>query len=236
MAHTFEAIKLTPEPVAVSYTSVRALQRTRATTAVRLVLVLPQLVVLLLLKIAAGVQSIYVWCVLMRTNGTRQVRQDFIEDTVGYAARVLGYLSMLTDVYPPFALKAPDYPIGIAFEPGAISRPALLGRVLLIVPCALLSGCAFLGSYLLGLVLWVTGILMGRSPEGIYDAMLAINRYTVRMFAFALLVTPTFPYGLLGDKADSEDPSPLGLHPDARIWICIVTGLGALMLIIRSKS
>jgi Domain of unknown function (DUF4389) len=79
--------------------------RNRVTVGFRLILVIPQLIVLTLLAIAEGlVLVIAFFAVLFRGRWPVSLRQ-FTVGVLRWWLRVEAYLLLLTDEYPPFALN-----------------------------------------------------------------------------------------------------------------------------------
>jgi Domain of unknown function (DUF4389) len=78
--------------------------RNRVTVGFRLILVIPQLIVLAVLGIAAFVVVVvWVFVVLFTGRWTAGVR-DFVVGVMRWNTRVNAYLLLLTDEYPPFRL------------------------------------------------------------------------------------------------------------------------------------
>lgn len=142
-----------------------------------------------------------------------------------------GYSALATDRYPPFSRgEEPDYParLQIAY-PGELSRgKALVKWWLLAIPqyavIGLFSGgwgTQAWGPGLIGLLVLFAGvaILFGRSyPAGIFDFVMGMNRWTMRVLAYAALMTDTYPPFRLdmgpsepgAERAEMLAPSPIG--------------------------
>jgi hypothetical protein len=78
--------------------------RNRLTTAFRIILVIPHVIVLLFLFLGAAVSVlIAVFAVLFTARWPEGLR-DFVVNVMRWGLRVQAYLLLLTDEYPPFAL------------------------------------------------------------------------------------------------------------------------------------
>jgi len=90
----------------------------RWTVLLRLLLLIPQAVVLWLLGIAAFVVVIIGWFSALVLGRLPRFAADYLSAFLGYQIRVYGYGALLVERYPPFAFTAPDYPIQIQLRPG----------------------------------------------------------------------------------------------------------------------
>jgi hypothetical protein len=78
--------------------------RNRLTVAFRIILVIPQIIVLALLAIAAAVVQIIAFFAVLFTGRWPAGMRDFVVNVGRWYVRVQAYLMLLTDRYPPFAL------------------------------------------------------------------------------------------------------------------------------------
>ena len=109
--------------------------QSRLTVLVRIFMVIPQLVVLWLLGVAAMVVVIIGWFGALFTGRLPVFAADFLTGYLRWLTRVYAYTVLLTDVYPPFTLDDADYPVRVAVMPGRLNRLAVLFRVFLLIPC-----------------------------------------------------------------------------------------------------
>jgi hypothetical protein len=142
-----------------------------------------------------------------------------------YAFRVLG-----TDRYPPFRLEPdPSYPADLAVDyPQRLSRGLVLVKWwLLAIPHYLVVGI-FLGAGtgwvqwadeqwtvglgaggLIGLLVIVAVVILlftGRYPPGLYDFLMGLNRWVLRVLAYAALMRDEYPpFRLDAGGADPGD-------------------------------
>ncbi len=197
----------------------------RLTVAARAVLVLPQLVALYLLDIAASVVVFVGWWAALFTGSLPAFAHDFLSGVLGWQGRMQGYLWFLTDRYPPFSLEAGSYPIIVAVPPrGQLNRLAVLFRGVLVFPALLLGGFAAIGASVFSVVAWLIVLVSGSLPDTLHQAFTAALRYQLRVSAYNQMLTAEYPGGLLGDQAGTADErgglpgmAPLGSAvPDAQ--------------------
>ncbi|HTF08399.1 MAG TPA: DUF4389 domain-containing protein, partial [Asanoa sp.] len=121
-----------------------------------------------------------------------------------------------TDEYPPFTLDdAPDYPATLRIPyPEHLSRGLVLVKWwLLVLPHLIIVGI-FVGggtwfafredtqSYswtaggLIGLLVFIAAVMLavtGNYPRGLYDFILGLNRWVLRVSAYTALMTDAYP-------------------------------------------
>lgn len=215
---------------------------------VKWLLLIPHLVVLALLWAAFVVLSVVALVAILVTGRYPQALFGFNLGVLRWGWRVVfyGYGVAATDRYPPFTLKdVPDYPARLDIErPERLSRPkALVKWWLLAIPhylvVVLLVGAgrttfagtdaATAGVFGLGLIgvlvlIAVVALLFtGRYPAGIFDAVMGMNRWVLRVVAYAALMTDAYPPFRLDQGGDEhrvvdprEQPRAVADRPDPR--------------------
>jgi hypothetical protein len=80
---------------------------------------------------------------------------------------------------------------------------------------AILFQVTLLGWTVASFFIWLIVLIMGRVPGALYDATTALARYGMRYYAYYLLVTPAYPWGLFGDRAAPPAPALAQPFPPA---------------------
>jgi len=174
--------------------------QSRLTVLFRIFMVIPQLIVLWLLGVAAMVVVIIGWFGALFTGRLPVFAADFLTGYVRWLTRVYAYMFLLTDVYPPFTLDDADYPVRVAVMPGRLNRLAVLFRFFLLIPCWIVQAIVAYGAFtIVQFVSWLIVLISGRMPEALHQALAAALRYQIRTLGFALMLTSTYPAGLFGD-------------------------------------
>jgi hypothetical protein len=179
----------------------------RVTVLFRLLLAIPQLLVLYVLSIVAELVAIAGWFAALFTGRLPSGLAGFLTDWLGYCARVGSYLALLTDRYPPVQLGDAGYPVRVSVAPGRLNRLAVLFRIILAIPVALLVGLLWYGGIVIGLVAWLIVLITGTMPVPLYQAIAAVTRYSIRYYGYFLLMSGTYPGGLFGDPPDTDVPA-----------------------------
>ncbi len=173
----------------------------RVTVLFRLILVIPQFIVLYALGIAAEIVAIIGWFGALFTGRLPQFAADFLSGVLRWQARVSAYSLLLTDLYPPFSLDDADYPVRVAARPGPLNRLAVLFRFILAIPAAIVAGVLTYGLETITMfVAWLIVLITGRMPEALHAAISSALRYTIRYIGYLHLLTSEYPRGLYGDQ------------------------------------
>jgi len=185
-------------PVLVSFAP--AAQQNRLTVAFRLVLVIPHLIIVYALGIAAEVVAFIGWFAALFTGSLPEWAHTFITGVVRWQARVYAYSLFLTDAYPPFSLEDEPYPVRLVTARASLNRVAVLFRLILIIPAAIVLTAAGYGLGLLSFFYWLIALVAGRLPDPLHQAIAAVLRFQLRFYGYFYLVTGVYPWwGLFGD-------------------------------------
>jgi hypothetical protein len=191
-------------------------------------LLVPHVVVLVFLWLAFVVLTLVAFVAILVTGRYPRSIFDFNVGVLRWSWRVwfYGYNALGTDRYPPFTLDdVPDYPAGLEVAyPEQLSRGLVLVKSwLLAVPHYLVLSILAGGGIRLaagddasewtwggGLVVLLTlfaGITLlatGRYPVPIFRLVVGIDRWLLRVVAYATLMTDEYP----PFRLDTEDEDP----------------------------
>ncbi len=198
---------------------------------VKWLLLLPHYVILLGLWIAFVVVTIVAYVVVLFTGRYPPAIFAFTVGVLRWTWRVnyYGYQALGTDRYPPFTLAdVADYPARLQIDPPSrLPRWRPLVAWLFAVPhlmlVAALTGPATwqfrngagssvpLGAVSLGLLIaGISLLFLGRYPRGLYDLLLGIARWSLRVIAYLALLTDQYPPFRLDQGDDEPGPDPSG--------------------------
>lgn len=202
-------------------------------------LAIPHFVVLAFLWIAFAVLSVVAFVAILFTGRYPRGIFDFNVGVLRWTWRVqyYAYGALGTDRYPPFSLQErADYPAHLEVDyPEHLSRGLVLVKWwLLAIPHYLvvglfLGGVGWAASDAAGSDQWSTGgaglitvlvliaavvlLFSGRYPRPLFDLVLGLNRWVLRVAAYAALMTDVYPPFRLDQGGD--DPTVLRAAPTA---------------------
>ena len=204
---------------------------------VKWLLAIPHVIVLVFLWIAFVLLSIVALVAILVTGRYPRAIFDFNVGVLRWTWRVEYYTygALGTDRYPPFALaEVPDYPahLDVAY-PAQLSRGLVLVKWwLLAIPHYVVVGLFADGTWLtwsarnghvasgggglIGALVLVAAVILlftGRYPRSIYDFVLGMNRWALRVAAYAGLMTDVYPPFRL-DMGGSEPADLAATPPD----------------------
>jgi len=224
----------TPYPVRVDAST--DAQASRALWLVKWLLLIPHYIVLWFLWLAFVVVSVIAFFAILFTARYPRALFDFNVGVLRWSWRVdyYGYGALGTDRYPPFTLAdVPDYPahLDVAY-PERLSRGLVLVKWwLLAIPhylvlSILVGGGLWLGNQttasssawdagvsLVGLLVLIAAVVLlftGGYPRTLYDFVVGIDRWWLRVVAYAALMTDDYP----PFRLDQGGPDP-GSQPAA---------------------
>jgi hypothetical protein len=211
---------------------------------IKWLLLIPHLIVLFFLWVAFWVVGVIAFFAILFTARYPRALFDFNVGVMRWSWRVhyYGYGANGTDRYPPFSLaEVPDYPahLDVAY-PERLSRGLIFVKWLLAIPHYLVlaifvGGGLWLGTRggtdngwdngwsagggLVGLLVLIAAIVLlftGRYPKPLYDFILGMDRWALRVAAYTALMTDRYPPFRLdqgGADPGSVPVEPIGPPP-----------------------
>ena len=209
---------------------------------VKWLLALPHYVVLAFLWMAFVVVSVVAFFAILFTGRYPRALFDFNVGVLRWSWRVgyYAYGGLGTDRYPPFSLgEEPDYPARLDIEyPERLSRGLVLVKWwLLALPHYLIVGLfvgggswftwssrddwvgsghwQWGGGGLVGILVCIAAVVLlftGRYPGSLFDIVVGMNRWALRVAGYAALMTDRYPPFRL-DLGGTDPGSPAPLTP-----------------------
>ena len=185
---------------------------------VKWILAIPHYIVLFFLHIAYLVVTVIAFFAILFTGNYPRGLFDFNVGVMRWRWRVLFYalVALGTDKYPPFSLQPnSEYPADLEVDyPQQLHRGLVLIKWwLLAIPHYLILAVFFIGGWrafmvnsnewvVYGLPSLIVGLLLiavvallftARYPKGLYDFVIGIDRWAIRVRAYASLMRDEYP-------------------------------------------
>jgi Domain of unknown function (DUF4389) len=216
---------------------------------VKWLLLVPHYVVLVFLWLAFSVVGVIAFFAILFTARYPRALFDFNVGVLRWSWRVhyYGYWALGTDRYPPFTLAdVPDYPahLDVAY-PERLSRGLVLVKWwLLAIPHYLIvsifvgggiwlatragdAGSSWEGGVgLLSLLVCIAAIVLlftGRYPRPLYDFILGVDRWVLRVAAYTALMSDRYPPFRLDQGGTDPGSVPARPLPPAPVGVPATT-------------
>jgi len=213
-------------------------QLSRGLWLVKWLLIIPHVIILFFLGFAFAVVTIIAWFAILFTARYPRALFNFNVGVIRWGWRVAyySYSALGTDRYPPFTLDTTDYPAEFDVDyPERLSRGLIFVKSwLLAIPHLLIvaaltgaaTGTTWTGGWtltgrmptgvtagisLLGLLVLVAAVILlfsGRYQRPLFDLILGINRWVLRVLTYTALFRDEYPPFRLDQGADE----PVATH------------------------
>ena len=163
------------------------------------VLAIPHLMVAGVLR---GVRQVLQLIALFAVLFTKQIPRglfDMIVMTTRYGWRVDTYALWMREGYPPFeftpsAEDPGDDPATVSVDyPEELNRWLPLVKWLLAIPHYLVLAFLYLGAVFVGIAAFFAVLFTGRYPEGMRSYLIGVNRWSLRVLAYAGFLRDEYP-------------------------------------------
>src|SRR5688572_25160760 len=191
--------------------------RNRLTTAFRLILAIPHLILVGgpiagalmwsgdpesdggssmgggILGVAAGFCAIIAWFAILFTGRYPEPLWNFAAFYLRWRVRAVAYSALLRDEYPPFGEGLYPATLEIRKPAGDRDRLTVAFRIILVIPHLIVVALLGIGWAVTSIIAWFAILLTGSYPTGLYDFALGVFRWSARVEAYLLLLVDEYP-------------------------------------------
>jgi hypothetical protein len=179
-----------PYPVIFEATYPESLSRWK--TLLRIFLAIPVLIFWAVVASAVDAVILASWLAIIVRGRIPRWLFDFLVALHRWQYRALGYFVLLTEVYPPFE---GDYPVNfdVRYPERLIRWKVLIWKAITAIPHAIILFFLGIGALLVTIVAWFFILFAGRYPQGLFDYVAGVMRWSARVTAYVLSLTDEYP-------------------------------------------
>jgi len=170
-----------------------SLRRRRLTTFLRVVLVVPQHVVLAVWLLLVPPAAAIAWLATLMDGRVPPWLHRFLSAFLRYQGQVTAWFDLLSDRYPD-PLHTRDHPFAIDV-PERQGQPRLvtLFRLPLALPASVLWSVFGVVLTIVAVASWFVALTLGRTTAGLQELGMFCLRYQLETEAYVLLLTGSYP-------------------------------------------
>jgi hypothetical protein len=145
------------------------------------------------LGVVAALAAMIAWFAIIFTgrhpDGLWQLSAFYLR----WRVRVMAYASLLTDDFPPFDDRRYDASLSLAPPITPRDRVSVAFRIFLAIPHVLIVWVLSFGWLVTTIVAWFAILFTGRYPASLYNFGVDVLRWNVRLEAYLLLLCDEYP-------------------------------------------
>jgi len=146
-----------------------------------------------LLGIAAFVVSVIAWFAILFTGRHPRGLWGFSAFYLRWRVRAIAYVTLLRDEYPPFGEGGYPAELFVVQPDGPRDRLTVAFRLILALPHLIIVSLLGLAWFVTSVIAWFAIVLSGSYPEGLYRFGVGVMRWGVRTEAYLLLLRDEYP-------------------------------------------
>jgi hypothetical protein len=143
---------------------------------------------------ASGVIGFIAWFAILFTKRYPRGLFDFVVNVNRWSANVGAYTGLLRDEYPPFSWEPGQYAVTYEVDyPEELSRWLIFVKWLLAIPHYIVLLFLFIAAAVVGFIAWFAILFTKRYPRGLFDFVVGVNRWNLRVNAYTSLLRDEYP-------------------------------------------
>lgn len=159
------------------------------------VLLIPHFIALYVLQMVSAVLTFIAWFAILFTAKYPRGMFDFSVGVLRWQWRVMTYMTLLTDKYPPFSLS-PDPAFPATYDvvyPERLSRLLIFVKWILAIPHFIALWLLSIAYLIVIIIAWFAILFTGQFPSGLAKFAIGFMRWNARVGAYLMLLTDVYP-------------------------------------------
>ncbi len=179
-------------PYPVIFEAVYPERVSRWKTLLRIFLAIPVLIFWAVVSSAVNAVTVASWLAIIVRGRIPRWLFNFQVALYRWQYRALGYVLLLTEVYPPFE---GDYPIDfdVRYPERLIRWKVLVWKFITAIPHLIIVAVLGITVVFVTIVAWFYALIAGRYPQGLFDYVVGVMRWSARVNAYVLSLTDEYP-------------------------------------------
>ena len=162
---------------------------------------------------------------------------DFQVATYRFTARAGGYFSLFVDRYPPFD---GDFPLRYDVPyPERVTRwKVLFWKIITAIPHFIVLFFLGIGALVALIISWFAIIITGRYPRGLFDFIVGVHRWSLRVTAYLVSLRDEYPpYSLSAEAGEAKrDTRTMSVVLGFAILALVVAGSVAAVVALKDTE
>ena len=156
---------------------------------VKWLLAIPHFLILYALSSVANIITFIAFFAILFTGRYPRGLFDFVVNIYRWQENVFAYYALFRDEYPPFSWEAGKYPVTFEVDyPESLSRWMIFVKWLLAIPHIIVLLFLYIVALVVWVIVWFAILFTGRFPRGLFDFLVGVSRWSLRVNAYALLL------------------------------------------------
>ncbi|HZP26841.1 MAG TPA: DUF4389 domain-containing protein [Dehalococcoidia bacterium] len=157
-------------------------------------LAIPHFIILYVLSSLISVVTFIAFFAILFTKRYPKGLFDIMVGVYRWQANVGAYIGLMRDEYPPFSWDAGRYPVEFSVEyPEELSRWLIFVKWLLTIPHFIVLIVLWIVALFAWMVAWVVIIFTRKYPRGIFDFLVGVMRWGMRVTVYYNLMRDEYP-------------------------------------------